>query len=622
MTPSTLPGFAVAFAAALVVAAALAAWRRRVDGRGRLLDLSGPVTLIGVAVGLAALMDSEAQRALGVVTLWAAGLVVLGVFVDQGRAPALLRTALIVVAGVALAHAGVRIETLKVPFTVRFVELGAVAPLVTMVWLLVFATVFGRAATIPGVPAGVAAAAGLTFWAICALRPDLTSPQGAAFGALVAGACLPQLAFARDLQSGGATSGGYVVGFLVGVASIMGALKNTALLVAVVPLIVVGAPLFAAGYAFAADLRAGWRAVAVAERRRHLHEILLEQGYTPRQVLQVILAGTVYLSALALLLVLMLTVSFAVKLLLIAVALLGGLAFFYVVLRMMRRPAPAAETGGPEAVSILGVRLHAVTMAQALAEAERFIREDKPHMIVTTDATGLMRAHDDAEFRRIVNEADLVTPDGAGVVLSARLLNIPLEARCAGCDMVVGLCEVAARLGRSVYLLGAAPGVAEKAAGKLREQVPGLQVAGCRDGYFADEQEPAIVEEIRRARPGVLFVALGIPRQEQWIRRHLEQLNVPVCVGVGGSFDVISGLKQRAPVWMQRAGLEWLYRVAKEPRRLPRLAALPRIVLLSFAELLRPPRSVQQERGEDRIDDAAGDRVEDRTEDTKRHGES
>lgn len=595
MTQGILPIFVLAFLVALLVSAQGAAFARRLRARNGTAagswDLTGGVAVIAIAFGLAPLTDGEAIGTLAAVTLWGTGLAVVGMLADQGRAPALLRTAVIVVAGVALAYGGVRIESLKVPFTARFVELGAVAPLVTMVWLLVFAAVFGRAATIPGVPAGVGAAAGLTFWAICALRPDLTSELGALTAAVVAGACLPQLPFARDLQAGGATSGGYVVGFLVGVASITGALKNTALLVALAPMLVVGAPLFAAVYTFAADLRAGWRAVAVARRRRHLHEILLEQGYTPRQVMQVILAGTVYLCALALLLVVMLTVSFVVKLLLIAVGLLGGLAFFYVVLRMMRRPAPVQEAGGPEAVSILGVRLHAVTMSRALAEAERFIREDKPHMIVTTDATGLMRAHDDPEFREIVNRADLVTPDGAGVVLSARLLNIPLEARCAGCDMVAGLCEVAGRLGRSVYLLGAAPGVAEKAAEKLCEQVPGLQVAGCRDGYFAEENEPAIVEEIRRARPAVLFVALGIPRQEQWIRRHLEQLNVPVCVGVGGSFDVISGLKQRAPVWMQRAGLEWLYRVAKEPRRLPRLAALPRIVLLTFAELLRAPES-------------------------------
>jgi N-acetylglucosaminyldiphosphoundecaprenol N-acetyl-beta-D-mannosaminyltransferase len=118
---------------------------------------------------------------------------------------------------------------------------------------------------------------------------------------------------------------------------------------------------------------------------------------------------------------------------------------------------------------------------------------------------------------------------------------------------------------------------------------PGLQIAGCRDGYFKPEDEPALVAEIAAKHPGALFVALGIPRQEKFIKQHMEQLGVPVCIGIGGSFDVISGLKQRAPKWMQRSGLEWLYRVSKEPSRLPRLTALPRIVWLSFRELLRAP---------------------------------
>lgn len=498
--------------------------------------------------------------------------------------------------GVALwaaATHGIRIEALKLPFTTTSVPLGQLGNLVTAVWVWLFAVLFGRAATIPGVAAGVSCAAAVTFHLICRMRPDLTGPHGALFSAILAGACLPQALFARFLERAGGTAGGYVIGFYVGLASVAGALKNTALLIAAVPLIVAGVPLFAAVCTYAADLRSGWRAVAVARRRQHLHEILLQQGYSPAQVLQWVMAGTVYLCAVAILLVAIIRVTFVLKLLLIAVALAAGLVVFYVMLRMMPRPGLLQAAGRPETVNLLGVKLNPVTMPQALAEAERYIREDRPHMIVTTDASMLMRAHDDPNFRAIVNTADLVTPDGAGVVLAGRLLNIPIEARCAGCDMVSGLCEVAARLGRSVYLLGAAPGVAEKAAENLQRQIPGLQVAGCHDGYFTPEQEPQIVAQIKQARPAVLFVALGIPRQEEWIRAHLEELGVPVCVGVGGSFDVISGLKKRAPVWMQRAGLEWLYRVVREPWRLPRLAALPRIVILAFAELLRPPARME-----------------------------
>ncbi|MBU0610685.1 MAG: WecB/TagA/CpsF family glycosyltransferase [Armatimonadetes bacterium] len=250
---------------------------------------------------------------------------------------------------------------------------------------------------------------------------------------------------------------------------------------------------------------------------------------------------------------------------------------------------PARPPQLPDRISLLGVGVDRVTMAEAMERVAEFMRQDTPHMIVTSDATGLMRAQDDDELRAIINSADLVTADGAGVILSARLLNMPLDVRVSGCDMVGEISKVAARLGRSVYLLGAAPGVAEMAAANLQRQAPGLVVTGCRDGYFKPEDEPALIADIAGKRPGALFVALGIPRQEKWIKAHMAALGVPVCIGIGGSFDVISGLKKRAPVWMQRTGLEWLYRVAKEPSRLPRLVALPRIVLMTLGYLLRPP---------------------------------
>lgn len=596
----------IAFAGALVAASAgvvvASILRRSVGGRwrpwvARLADC-GPVTCLGLAAPLAlglrdGWLPAAVARPASAIT-YALFVGVASLAAQAGTLPRWGRGLVILWLGYLVAG-DVSINAVKIPFSPQLADLGVLAPFITALWLLLFSVLFGRAATIPGVPAGVATAAGLTFWAICRLRPDLTGPEGALFAALLAGACLPQLMGARRMASD-STAGGYVIGFLVGVASLTGALKNTALLIAAVPLLVVGAPLFAAVYHYAADLRSGWRAVAVADRRRHLHEVLLEQGYRPRQVLALIMAGTVYLCLVALGLVALIEVSFVLKLLLIAVAAAAGLAFFYVVLRMMRRPLPAGEGGHPEPVDLMGVRLDPVTMPQAMAEAERFIREDRPHMIVTTDATGFMKAQDDPEFRSIVNQADLVTPDGAGVVLAARLLNIPLAARCSGCDMVSALCGVAARLDRPVFLLGAGPGVAEKAAENLCEQNPGLRIAGCQDGFFTEEQEPEIVARIRQAHPGVLFVALGIPRQEKWIRGHLEELGVPICVGIGGSFDVISGLKKRAPVWMQRTGLEWLYRVWKEPWRLPRLAALPRIVLMAFAELLRPPGRMPEER--------------------------
>jgi N-acetylglucosaminyldiphosphoundecaprenol N-acetyl-beta-D-mannosaminyltransferase len=138
-----------------------------------------------------------------------------------------------------------------------------------------------------------------------------------------------------------------------------------------------------------------------------------------------------------------------------------------------------------------------------------------------------------------------------------------------------------------VFLLGGAEGIAEAAAERLREAVPGLEVAGTQHGYFGPEDEPALIARIRDARPAVLFVAFGIPRQEKWIRAHMDELGVPVCIGIGGSLDVISGRLQRAPVWMRRCGLEWLFRVCQEPWRLPRLKALPQMAWLALKAALK-----------------------------------
>jgi N-acetylglucosaminyldiphosphoundecaprenol N-acetyl-beta-D-mannosaminyltransferase len=251
------------------------------------------------------------------------------------------------------------------------------------------------------------------------------------------------------------------------------------------------------------------------------------------------------------------------------------------------RILPRVGGAAPESVRLLGVRLTPLSVHETLDRARAFIAEGSPHMIVTSDAIGVMTAREDEDLRRIMDEADIVTADGQGVVLAARLLDIPIRERVSGVDMVQQLSQVAAQEGRSVFLLGAAEGVAEEAAERLRQAVPGLQIAGIQHGYFAPEEEREILDRIRAARPGVLFVAFGIPKQEKWIREHLEELGVPVCIGVGGSFDVISGRLRRAPVWMRRCGMEWLYRVLQEPSRLPRLKALPRIAWLALLALVK-----------------------------------
>jgi N-acetylglucosaminyldiphosphoundecaprenol N-acetyl-beta-D-mannosaminyltransferase len=580
----------LAFAIALVVAATLTilvdAWERRrlsrAGGSYATADFCGVIVLAALAVGLwgGGRTIAPVPALLGVGAL----VFLVSALTDQWRPSRGLRLAAALVGGLVLCRHGICISSFKLPFTASYVDLAWLGPVLTALWLALSASLFARAGTIPRVSLGVAALASGTLYLVCRLEPEITGPATRLLTLLLFAATLPMALLPDYLTHRNATAGFYLVGFLIGAASTMGALKHTALLVALVPLMIVGVPLFATAYSWLADL---------VRRRRpqrhhhpHLHEILLRQGYSREQVATILLTGTAFLCAWALLLVVAIQENFILKLLQTLVVVVGLLVALYVLLRLMR---PARPPQMPDEVHLLGVRVDRVTMAGAMARVEEFMRQDTPHMIVTSDATGLMRAQDDDELRAIVNAADLVTADGAGVILSARLLNLPLDVRVSGCDMVGEICQVAARLGRSVYLLGAAPGVAEKAAENLQKATPGLEVAGCRDGYFKPEDEPALIADIAAKHPGALFVALGIPRQEKWIKAHMAELGVPVCIGIGGSFDVISGLKKRAPVWMQRTGLEWLYRVAKEPSRLPRLVALPRIVLMSFAYLLRPP---------------------------------
>ncbi len=479
------------------------------------------------------------------------------------------------------------LASLKVPFAAEVAALGLVGWVVSWVWLVLFGSLFARAGTTVGVAPGLSIISGVTFLIIGALRPDLMPPHGFAFAAALTGAGLGLAPLERYLFHRSSTAGAYAVGVAVGWVAAACLVKNTALLALLLPLLVLGMPLFAAVAPAAAQRRR-----RIIERPGHLHEVLLSQGYSSRQVSGVELVGASYLALLAVLLVTIVEANWAIKLAVVVVWVLAGLLLGYVAVRLLPR---AVAHHGPAELRIFGLRLHALTMAEAMELARGWLRSGEPHYIVTCDASGLVRAREDEEFRQIVNHADLVTADGAGVVLAAKLLGLPVEVRVSGCDMVENLCRLAAEEGQSVFFLGAEPGVAEEAAARIAERTPGLQVAGVRDGYFKPDEEPAVVAKIAALCPGVLFVALGQPRQERFLRDHLAQIGARVAIGIGGSLDVLPGRKRRAPVWMQRTGLEWAYRVCKEPTRLPRLKALPRVVFMAFGELLRGPSAPDDE---------------------------
>jgi N-acetylglucosaminyldiphosphoundecaprenol N-acetyl-beta-D-mannosaminyltransferase len=238
-------------------------------------------------------------------------------------------------------------------------------------------------------------------------------------------------------------------------------------------------------------------------------------------------------------------------------------------------------------VSILGIPVDDVTYDEALARMAEFIADGRPHQVVTVNPEFIMTAQNDPQFRQILRQSHLNLPDGQGLIWAAQLLGAPLQERVTGVDTVVRLAELSSQKGYSIFLLGAAEGVAAAAARELQNRFPRLRIAGTYVGSPAADEEDRIVALIQDSDPDLLFVAYGAPRQEKWIARNLARLNAPVAIGVGGTFDFISGDASRAPVWMQRLGLEWLHRLAHQPWRWRRMLALPRFGLLVLRQRFR-----------------------------------
>ena len=225
---------------------------------------------------------------------------------------------------------------------------------------------------------------------------------------------------------------------------------------------------------------------------------------------------------------------------------------------------------------ILGVRVDKVTKAQALEKFRQLLDGSRCELIVTPNAEIVEKASKTPQLRRIINEeAALVTPDGVGLIYASKLKGDPIEEKVAGIDFARSAIELCAQLGRSVYLLGSKPGVAEAAAANLEKAIPGLKIAGFRDGYFKEEEEASIVRQINESGADFLCVALGSPKQEYFVIRHRDMLKVKAAAGLGGSLDIWSGQLNRAPAFYIDHGLEWLYRMIQEPKRLKRLPALP-----------------------------------------------
>lgn len=235
-------------------------------------------------------------------------------------------------------------------------------------------------------------------------------------------------------------------------------------------------------------------------------------------------------------------------------------------------------------VEILGVLIDKITMPEAVEKAKALLSQDGVSAIYTPNPEIIMAAYTDDSFRDILNGADLCTPDGIGVVYGSRILKDPVPERVPGFDLTCHLLETISKTGEGVFLFGAKPGVAEIAKKNLEEKYPGLVISGVHDGYFKEEDEPAIVNMINRSGAKLLLVCLGAPKQEKWIEKHRNDLNVNLCMGVGGSLDVFAGTAKRAPEIFIKLNLEWFYRLLKQPTRIGRMMMLPKFILTVIKE--------------------------------------
>lgn len=234
---------------------------------------------------------------------------------------------------------------------------------------------------------------------------------------------------------------------------------------------------------------------------------------------------------------------------------------------------------------VLHVGFDNVTMGEAVEKAKKLLKEDGFKYIVTPNPEIVWMCRKDKELHGVIDGAAMVIPDGIGIIYGAKILGRPLKEKVPGADFAELLFDEMAKEGQSVYLLGAKPGVADLAAEKLMEKHPGLKVCGTADGYFK-EDEP-VIEKINEAKPDLLLVCLGAPKQEFWMKRNGDKLNARLAIGLGGSLDVYSGVTQRAPEKWQKMNLEWLYRLIKEPSRFGRQLRLPAFLFAVIWQRIR-----------------------------------
>ena len=249
-------------------------------------------------------------------------------------------------------------------------------------------------------------------------------------------------------------------------------------------------------------------------------------------------------------------------------------------------------------VDILGTKINQITMEETCSKIFSFIENNQKAFVVTPNAEMIMRARTNDELGKILNNADLSLPDGTGVLLASYFFGLDIEERVSGFDLLTKLLSYSNYNHKySVYFLGGEPGIAKKMVERLKKEPdsalpnsenlsPNLEISGFHHGYLDQNLTKKVIRDINEKEPDILFVGMGVPLQEKFLKENLNKLNIRVGITVGGSFDVLAGELNRAPAWMQKIGLEWFYRLLQEPKRFKRILTLPHFVLLVFCKVI------------------------------------
>jgi len=475
-------------------------------------------------------------------------------------------------------YSGIKIEFLRDPsLSGGYLYLHYLTIPLTIIWLVSITNSIGQVDELGDITPYIIFIASLTFLVV-----SLIQKQGLILAEVLSLILVAiSFIFIRYLPRRRFPSYYMSFGFILAIIAIVGVLKSTAALTLLIPLLILGVPLLDSSYSIVAvyaRLEGQSQGDYPSFSESRLRQKLKSYGFSPRGANLTIIGSSLYLSLSALI------ISINQSLyLLVMLVIFGGLIFEWLKKQVQSGEIIIGEDVSNHRVRLFQVGIDQLDNQKTVQKIEKFIVSKKPHLVVTPDTLAILRTRVDLEYHNILKSADLVTPDGAGILWATATLNFPLAERVTGIDIINSICRLAIKKRYSLYLLGSSFGVAKEAALNLTRRYPGLKIVGSHHGYFASHKEAGIIREIKEKKPDVLLVGMGAPKQEKWIAKNLNKINVPVCMGVGGSFDVLSGRIPRAPLWMQRHGMEWVYRLIKQPKRVLRVLALFYFIWLVIA---------------------------------------